>query len=111
MKKLLQLFLLQFFFIAFAQSEVERADQLSIIGPEKIISFHSAIEVDKNSGITVTENIKVYSLGNNIKRGIFRALPLSRNLNNKKQKVKYDIISVKKTGQMKNIMKREKMVI
>jgi uncharacterized membrane protein YgcG len=98
MKKLLQLFLLQFFFIAFAQSEVERADQLSIIGPEKIISFHSAIEVDKNSGITVTENIKVYSLGNNIKRGIFRALPLSRNLNNKKQKVKYDIISVKKNG-------------
>ncbi|PIF47282.1 putative membrane protein DUF2207 [Chryseobacterium sp. 52] len=98
MKKLLQLFLLQFFFIAVAQNELARADQLSIIGPEKIISFHSDIDVDKNSGITVTENIKVYSLGNNIKRGIFRALPLSRNLNNKTQKVRYNIISVKKNG-------------
>ncbi|MCT2562717.1 DUF2207 domain-containing protein [Chryseobacterium herbae] len=98
MKKWLLLFFLQFFFIAFAQNELARADQLSIIGPEKIISFHSDIEVDKNSGITVTENIKVYSLGNNIKRGIFRALPLSRNLNNKTQRVRYDIISVKKNG-------------
>ncbi|MEI3790193.1 MULTISPECIES: DUF2207 domain-containing protein [unclassified Chryseobacterium] len=99
MKKLLQLFLLQFFFIAFAQDELARTDQLSIIGSEKIISFHSDIDVDKNSGITVTENIKVYSLGNNIKRGIFRALPLSRNLNNKTQKVRYHIISVKKNGE------------
>ncbi|MFP3836019.1 DUF2207 domain-containing protein, partial [Chryseobacterium sp. SIMBA_028] len=38
------------------------------------------------------------SLGNNIKRGIYRALPLSRNLNKKTQKVKYDIISIKKDG-------------
>lgn len=98
MKKLLQLFLLQFFFVAFAQNELGRADQLSIIGSEKIISFHSDIDVDKKSGITVTEHIKVYSLGNNIKRGIFRALPLSRNLNNKTHKVRYDIISVKKNG-------------
>ncbi len=98
MKKGLLLFLLQFFFVAFAQNELARADQLSMIGTEKIISFHSDIDVDKNSGITVTENIKVYSLGNNIKRGIFRALPLSRNLNNKTQKVQYDIISVKKNG-------------
>lgn len=98
MKKLLPLFFLQFFFLAFSQNELERADQLSIIGPEKIISFHSDIEVDKNSGITVTENIKVYSLGNNIKRGIFRVLPLSRNLNNKSQRVRYDIISIKKNG-------------
>ncbi|MGG5211052.1 DUF2207 domain-containing protein [Chryseobacterium sp. MIQD13] len=99
MKKLLQLFLLQFFCIVFAQNDLERLDQSTIIGPEKIISFHSDIDVDKNSGITVTENIKVYSLGNNIKRGIFRALPLSRNLNNKSQKVRYDIISVKKNGE------------
>ncbi|REC76141.1 DUF2207 domain-containing protein [Chryseobacterium elymi] len=99
MKKLLQLFFLQFFFIAFAQNDLERTDPLSILGPEKIISFHSDIDVDENSGITVTENIKVYSLGDNIKRGIFRALPLSRNLNNKTQKVRYHIISVKKNGE------------
>ncbi|WP_053077108.1 DUF2207 domain-containing protein [Chryseobacterium sp. BLS98] len=99
MKKLLQLFLLQFFCIAFAQTNLERMDQPAIIGPEKIISFHSDIDIDKNSGATVTEHIKVYSLGNNIKRGIFRALPLSRNLNNKSQKVRYHIISVKKNGE------------
>lgn len=99
MKKLLQLFLLQFFCIAFAQTDLERMDQPAIIGPEKIISFHSDIDIDKNSGATVTEHIKVYSLGNNIKRGIFRALPLSRNLNNKSQKVRYHIISVKKNGE------------
>ncbi|MBB6371951.1 DUF2207 domain-containing protein [Chryseobacterium shigense] len=99
MKKLLQIFLLQFFCIVFAQNDLERTDQSTITGPEKIISFHSDIDVDENSGITVTENIKVYSLGNNIKRGIFRALPLSRNLNNKTQKVRYNIISVKKNGE------------
>lgn len=99
MRKLLQLFLLQFFCIAFAQTDPDRMDQLAIIGTEKIISFHSDIDIDKNSGATVTENIKVYSLGNNIKRGIFRALPLSRNLNNKSQKVRYHIISVKKNGE------------
>ena len=98
MRRLLQLFLLQFFCIAFAQTDLERMDQPAVIGPEKIISFHSDIDIDKNSGATVTENIKVYSLGNNIKRGIFRALPLSRNLNNKSQKVRYHIISVKKNG-------------
>jgi len=99
MKKLLQLFLLQFFCIVFSQTDLERMDQPAIIGPEKIISFHSDIDIDKNSGATVTENIKVYSLGNDIKRGIFRALPLSRNLNNKSQKVRYHIISVKKNGE------------
>lgn len=99
MKKWLQLFLLQFFCIAFAQTNGEITDQMSTAGPEKILSFHSDIDVNKKSGITVTENIRVYSLGNNIKRGIFRALPLSRNLNNKNQKVRYTIISVKKNGE------------
>lgn len=102
MKKLLQLFLLQFFFIAFAQNDTLQSEQLSVTGSEKIISFHSDIDVDPQSGITVTEHIKVYSLGENIRRGIFRALPLSRNLNNKNQKVRYDIISVKKNGEDEN---------
>lgn len=102
MKKWLQLFLLQFFFMAFAQNDTVKSEQMSVTGSEKIISFHSDIDVDSHSGITVTEHIKVYSLGENIRRGIFRALPLSRNLNNKNQKVRYDIISVKKNGQDEN---------
>lgn len=103
MKKFLLLFSLLFFSVGFAQGvtqdEPRRADQMTIVdSPEKILSFHSDIDVDKNSGITVTEHIKVHSLGVNIKRGIYRALPLSRNLNNKTKKVKYTILSIKKNG-------------
>ncbi|MBK1897859.1 DUF2207 domain-containing protein [Chryseobacterium paridis] len=99
MKKFLLLFSLLFFIAGFAQEEARRVDQMTIVeSPEKILSFHSDIDVDKNSGITVTENIKVHSLGENIKRGIYRALPLSRNLNNRTQKVKYTIVSIKKNG-------------
>lgn len=85
MKKFLAILFLTVFFLGFAQSE-------------RIIRFHSDIDVDKNSGLSVTEKIKVHSLGENIKRGIFRTLPLSRNLNNRTQKVKYNITSVKKNG-------------
>ncbi len=67
-------------------------------GSERIISFYADINVDKNSGLSITEKIKVHSLGDKIKRGIFRSLPLTRNLNNTRQKVQYDIISVKKNG-------------
>lgn len=96
MKKFLLLFYLLFFTLAFSQEEDSVKDSKG--GTERIISFHSDINVDKKSGLSVTEDIKVHSLGINIKRGIYRALPLSRNLNNKTQKVKYNIISVKKDG-------------
>lgn len=99
MKNFLLLFVLLFFTVGFAQDEPRRADQMAIVeSTEKIISFHSDIDVDKNSGLTITENIKVHSLGDHIKRGIYRALPLSRNLNNKTQKIKYTIVSIKKNG-------------
>lgn len=93
MKKFALLFYLLFFALSFSQS-----DSTYVNNSERILSFHSDIDVHKNSGITVTEKIKVHSLGNEIKRGIYHALPLTRNLNNKKQKVKYDIISIKKDG-------------
>lgn len=74
-------------------------DQFSTFdGRERIISFHADIDVNKNSGISVTEKIKVHSLGDKIKRGIFRSLPLTRELNNTVQKVSYNIVSVKKNG-------------
>lgn len=99
MKKVLLLFYFLVFIVGFAQDEQRRADPMTIVdGSEKILSFHSIIDVDKNSGLTIRENIKVHSLGINIKRGIYRALPLSRNLNNTTQKVKYDIVSIKKNG-------------
>ncbi|MET3538479.1 hypothetical protein [Chryseobacterium limigenitum] len=80
MKRFLVLFYLLTFTLAFSQEE----DSLSINkdGIERITSFHSDINVDKKSALNITENINVHSLGINIKRGIYRALPLSRNLNN-----------------------------
>ncbi|MDR2234907.1 MAG: DUF2207 domain-containing protein [Chryseobacterium sp.] len=98
MKKWLQLLFLLPFLITFAQSETDSASLPNTARKERIISFHSDIEVDKNSGVTVTEHIKAYSEGNKIKRGIFRSLPLSRNLNNRRHKVRYEIVSVKKNG-------------
>ncbi len=104
MKKFLLLFYLLFFAFTFAQQNIEdninSSDAVSVdYEKERITSFHSDIDVNKNSGLTITEKINVYSTGNEIKRGIFRTLPLSRNLNNKKQKVTYDIISITKNGE------------
>ncbi|WP_326985060.1 DUF2207 domain-containing protein [Chryseobacterium sp. MYb264] len=104
MKKFLLLFYLLFFALSFAQQHIEddlnSSDAVSVdYEKERITSFHSDIDVNKNSGLTVTEKINVYSTGNEIKRGIFRTLPLTRNLNNKKQKIQYDIISITKNGE------------
>lgn len=103
MKKLIAFLFLIFFSLGFAQDAVGAVavgeEQTGFVsGPEKILSFHADIDVDKNSGLSITEKIKVHSLGENIKRGIFRSLPLVRNLNDRTQKVKYNIISVKKDG-------------
>jgi uncharacterized membrane protein YgcG len=99
MRRILLLFYLLFFSLNFAQDELVRTDQLAIVdGTERIINFHADINVDKNSGLNITEKIKVHSLGDKIKRGIFRSLPLTRNLNNTTQKVQYNVVSVKKNG-------------
>jgi len=103
MKKILAFLFLVIFSFNYAQ-EAEGAEAVSSEsvnfneGSERIINFHANIDVDKNSGLNVTEKIKVHSLGDKIKRGIFRSLPLTRNLNNTTQKVQYNVIYVKKNG-------------
>ena len=69
---------------------------------EHILAFHSDITISKDAETTITEKIKVYAEGNIIKRGIFRSLPLWRNVNGKKIRIKYDIISVQKNGSKEN---------
>ena len=103
MKKLIAFLFLLFFSLGFSQHAEEAeltsaADVEYSLGTERIINFHADIDVDKNSGLSITEKIKVHSEGNEIKRGIFRTLPLVRNLNDRTQKVKYNIVSVKKNG-------------
>ncbi|WBV61688.1 DUF2207 domain-containing protein [Chryseobacterium camelliae] len=100
MNKFLKLVFLLCFALGFAQEDNPLNEDFS--GPERILSYHSDINVDTRSTLNVTEKIKVHSLGDKIQRGIFRTLHLSRNLNNRTQKVKYDIVSIKKNGEEEN---------
>lgn len=91
----------------FAQSFAQQASGDSLGYPkyyendiEGILSFKSFINVDKDpKTIKVKEQIKVRSKGEEIKRGIVRSLPLSRELKGRRLKVKTEILSVKKDGE------------
>lgn len=99
MKKFIQIFAFLFCFLAFSQEEVvELPIDYGDTQYERIVSFDSDIKIAENADVTVTETIKVYATGNQIKRGIFRAFPTIRNINGRKEKVLYDIISVEKDG-------------
>jgi hypothetical protein len=58
------------FFLAFLLSVPSHAAE------ERILSFDSVIRVDPDGGVTVTEEITVVALGREIRRGIYRELPL-----------------------------------
>lgn len=96
MKRLLFGFLV--LIVSFGWAQEYSPDEVQNQNYEHILTFHSDIAITKEGKVTVAEKIKVYAEGNRIKRGIFRSLPISRNLNGKKIKVKYDLISVKKNG-------------
>ena len=96
MKRLLFGFLVLVF--SFGRAQESYPDDVQTQNYEHILSYHSDIDITKDGTVTVEEKIKVYAEGNRIKRGIFRTLPTSRNLNGKKIKVKYDLISIKKNG-------------
>ncbi len=70
---------------------------------EKILGYHSDIEVNKDRSVTVTEHIKVRAEGYNIQRGIFRDVPTSA-VNQRGNKIKYDfeVLQVLKDGQEEN---------
>ncbi|AYN01433.1 DUF2207 domain-containing protein [Chryseobacterium sp. 3008163] len=105
MKKFIQIIIFFFCFLAFAQENIvelpidalEYAEETNV-QRERIVSFHSDIKIAENADITVTETIKVYAHGYEIRRGIFRALPTIRNINGGKEKITYKIISVEKDG-------------
>ena len=66
---------------------------------ERIISFHSDIEVDTSSTITIKESIKIYANGTVFKRGITRTIPtVSRDSSGKKVMLDYKILSVERDG-------------
>ncbi|MCO6461030.1 MAG: DUF2207 domain-containing protein [Saprospiraceae bacterium] len=65
---------------------------------ERILNFHSDIRVDSSGSVVITETIKVNVLNYEIRRGIYRNLPTSRNVNNQKIRIQYDILSISKNG-------------
>lgn len=81
-----------------ASSSIDTTEDQIENTTERIVSFSSNIRIAENADVSVLETIKVYATGNIIKRGIFRALPTIRNINDETIKIKYEILSVKKDG-------------
>ncbi|SFT80959.1 Uncharacterized membrane protein [Chryseobacterium formosense] len=117
MKNSIQIIALLFCFLVFAQKEVvalpveaeEHTENIQDnVQLERIVSFNTDILIAENADVTVTENIKVYATGNEIKRGIFRALPTIRNINGRKEKVVYKIVSIEKDGVAESYHKETK---
>ncbi len=96
MKRLLIGFFLLIF--SFGSAQGVSSGDLGERNYEHILSFDSDIVISKDAETTLTEKIKVYAEGVQIKRGIIRSLPLWRNINGKKIRIKYDILSVQKNG-------------
>jgi len=66
---------------------------------ERIYTHHSDIVVDTSGVITITEKIRIYADGDLFKRGITRALPITRtDEDGKKIKISYSILEVNKDG-------------
>ncbi len=95
----MQYFVLVFLFLLFGKINAQENTTADAENQyEHILQFHSQIQIEKTGTTTVTEKIKVYANGDQIKRGIYRTLPLWRNLNGKKQRINYDIIAVQRDG-------------
>ena len=67
---------------------------------ERIYTHHSDIVVDTSGVITINEKIRIYANGDLFKRGITRALPLTRtDADGKRVKMNYSILEVYKDGE------------
>lgn len=66
---------------------------------ERILAYHSDIEVAAQGDLTVTETIRVRAEGNEIRRGIYRDFPTSyRDRRGDRVRVPLDVISVERNG-------------
>ncbi len=65
---------------------------------ERIVSYHSDLEVQQNCDLIVTETIKVYAGGSQIQRGIFRDLPLTYDYKGGNVKVGFKLLDIKRDG-------------
>lgn len=65
---------------------------------ERILKYHSDIEVLKTCEVLITETIKVYANNLDIRRGIYRDLPLSYNYKGGNVKVDFELLEVTRDG-------------
>ena len=69
------------------------------LAQEKIISFHSNIEVHSDRSLRVKETIKVQAEGKNIKRGIYRDFPTDyRDRLGNRYRVDFEVLSILNNG-------------
>ncbi|MRG44693.1 DUF2207 domain-containing protein [Chitinophaga sp. SYP-B3965] len=75
---------------------------------ESIQSFHAAIVIDRSGLITITEHIKVYAAGDQIKKGIFRTIPVYRqDIYGHKKRIDITVKEVTKNGQQEPFVTME----
>jgi len=74
---------------------------------ERILSYDVEIDVQKNRSILVTEKIKVYAAGRQIKRGITRNLPKRRDVKGTSQPLRYADFEIFRDGEKESFMKRD----
>ena len=66
---------------------------------ERILDFHAAIAVHADGSMRVTETIRVRAEGRQIRRGIYRDLPLSyRGAGGRRYRVGFELLGVRRDG-------------
>lgn len=66
---------------------------------ERILNFHSQIEIHEDASVAVTETITVQASGREIKRGIYRWLPTRyKDRFGNTMNVRYEVLSVQRDG-------------
>ncbi|MBB2151628.1 DUF2207 domain-containing protein [Pedobacter gandavensis] len=74
---------------------------------ERIISFHTDIRIDTSGMMYLSEKIKVYTSGNQIKRGIVRNIPVYRkDIFGDRKSADFKITSILKDGKKENYKTR-----
>ncbi|MGS4885216.1 DUF2207 domain-containing protein [Roseibium sp. MB-4] len=78
------------------------------VSEERILTYVSDIDVQEDGSLIVTETIRVRAEGDEIKRGIFRDVPLrAKDANGWEHDVPFELLEVLQDGQRENKFTRE----
>ncbi|MGB1581097.1 MAG: DUF2207 domain-containing protein [Nevskiales bacterium] len=72
----------------------------SVYADERILNFHSDIQIHQDGSMTVVETIKVRAENKKIRRGIYRDFPTTyKTSSGKRHKVGFHVVGVRRDGQ------------